>query len=75
MKGPAAFAEECRGFGLGVRPIVSLGNCALKTLRSPWGFQETWFCLLSPESLCVEGPRGNGGRRGWVYLWESQFRW
>lgn len=43
-------AEESRALGLGVRPIVHLGNCALMTSRSPLGFREVHFRLPSPES-------------------------
>ena len=65
MKGPFALCRGSRGFALGVQPIVNLGNCALMTLRSPLGFQETYFCLMSPESprLLCRGPCGNS-RRG-----------
>lgn len=55
--------EESRAFARGLQPGVKLGNCALMTWRSPLGFPETHFCLLSPESprSVPRGPVGTAG--------------
>lgn len=50
IQDPLHFVEESQGFWLAVQPIISLSNWALMTSRSPLGFPETRFCLLSPES-------------------------
>lgn len=69
--------EESRAFARGLQPGVKLGNCALMTWRSPLGFPETHFCLLSPESprSVPRGPVGTAGGEAGFYCGESQCRW